>query len=1544
MLGERSMALTPVGEHRSLVFSFLDSDPSPRLEGVEGLPGHSSYFLGADPAQWRAGVPHYGKLRYGSLYRNVDLLFYGTQDGNLEYDFVIAPGGDASRIRFVMEGAASTKLTHSGDLDIHLPGAGRVRLARPVAYQETLAGRVPVAAAYRVEHQRGRTIIAFRIGAHDATLPLIIDPVLSYGSYLGGNAEDNIQAVAVDPTGALYVTGRTLSTNLPGSSGSGSLGACHLNAVPACSGDAFVTKINPAGSAIVYSVYVGGNGNTETGTSIALDADMNAYVTGMTNSSDFPVTSGVVDNVSSGVFAFKLNAAGNQLVYATRVGGSGTSVNSLSRIKADAAGNAYIASNSVAAPFSLVNGFNSTFATGEGYLVKLNPSATAVLYSTLIGGSGQDIVNDLAIDGSGVAYIVGITGSADFPLKNAIKGSKGADDEAFLVKIDTGQTGSNSLLYGSFLGGTASDDAKAVALDSQGNIYVAGQTNSTDFPTVSGYQTTFPAGFLQGWMTKLNNAGSSRLYSTFFAASSVPLGQTFLDFSQPSGIAVEGNRAWVVGRTNSSGLPMVSALKGTCTVDANLACDVGFVAEFDTSLTGTSSLLFSSFLGGTRTASSAQAATGVAADTAGNVYVSGYTNSADFAPLVSSFQPACGSSGTACSDGFVLKIGNAALPAFVVLSTRNLNLGDVQVGVTSAAFPVTLSNLGGTSLNIASIVANNEFSAGGTCGSSLAANANCTIQVTITPSTTGAKAGSLTIVTDASGSPHEVALSANSANLNPVPTLGSVSPTARIVNSGAFTLTANGTNFLPSSVVRWNGNNRTTTFVNSTQLTASILASDVTSVTNAQVTVFNPSPGGGVSNFKEVFINVNTPPVGQVDSALDLADNDSVVKQSGTVRVQGWAADANDGAPVTSVAVRLNQLGRDVYIVDSNNFRIRKVNAVGTISTFAGSGTAGFLGDTGSAASARIFPSDSFEFGGSMAMDNTGNIYFCDMGNHRVRKIAAGTTIITTILGTGTASSTGDGGQATSATTNYPDAVALDSQGNIYVAEKGRVRRIDATSKVVTTYAGSNGGGSGGDGGLATAASLNNPKGIAFDQYDNLYISDTGNHRIRKVDAVTKIITTIAGTGTASFSGDNGQATSATLNTPRSIVLDRSGNLVFVDFSNFRIRKINLTSGVITTVAGNGSNGNSLDNLAATAVALSPFAVAVDGAGNIFISERVSLRVRKVDAITNLITTFAGIPGSTGFSGDGGAATAAQMNSPTGVMAINSGNAGTIGQVNATLGITRTDVVNLTGRSDYLQSGWMMDFGVSTVQPGFYTLDAVATDSSNSTTVLTPAKTIFIQQNLTPSIFTTAGSFWGMGNLIANTWNVRNFSFSNAGAAPLHFTSLSATNGFVLSKSCGDTVAVGASCNFQVGFKPTGLGAFSGQGTIISDDPTSPLIVDLAATGVDLTLSLTRPRRPARSPSASNQYEFELNANGADLGWAELSCSTSTPAAACSLDQKRVLVDGKRPVRVTATARKADLRSQRLATKGKLPQQYALTVTVTAGDLRRSITIPAPSR
>lgn len=388
------------------------ADFKAKIVGRELLSGKSNYLIGNDPKKWKRDLPTYGKVQYEEIYPGIDLVYYGNQR-ELEFDFVLRPGADPEKIDLKFEGADRLEVDSDGALVIRIPG-GRLFLRKPVLYQLHDVEKRPISGRYALE---GKNSVRFEVAAYDKKRALVIDPVLSYATYLGGNGEDLGRAIAADAAGNVYLTGRTTSANFPTKSPfQGAPFPCRFS--PGCS-DIFVTRFDPSG-AIVYSTYLGGEQDDE-GRAIAVDRSGNVYLAGKTYSGNFPTTPGAVQTVLRGradVFVSKLSPDGGRLLYSTYLGGEGDDYKNLgddeaNGVAVDSAGNAYVTGVAESLQFPTTPGaFQSINPAGDPrfslnvFAAKLNPSATALIYATYIGGR-RDIGNAIAVDGAGNTFIAG---------------------------------------------------------------------------------------------------------------------------------------------------------------------------------------------------------------------------------------------------------------------------------------------------------------------------------------------------------------------------------------------------------------------------------------------------------------------------------------------------------------------------------------------------------------------------------------------------------------------------------------------------------------------------------------------------------------------------------------------------------------------------------------------------------------------------------------------------------------------------------------------------------------------------------------------------------------------------------------------------------------------------------------------------------------------------------------------------------------------------------------------------------------------------------
>lgn len=726
-----------------LRMKLVGADPKALVSGLDALPSTSNYFIGNDSTKWRTNVPNYAKVQYKNVYPGVNLIYYGNQR-QLEYDFVVAPGADPKAIALAIVGGEAggqplsqpfVQIDRDGNLVVQT-GSGEVRLQKPIVYQLSLDGgfRTSVDGRYvlrtsGVQDPNSRSAhreykVCFEVAAYDHTKPLIIDPVLSYSSYLGGSNDDAGNGIAVDSSGNAYVAGSTLSANFPTVTPlQGTCGGCDIGAT-----DAFVAKLDAAGSSLVYATYLGGS-SSDQAFAIATDSSGSVYVTGLTYSSNFPTVNPVQPAIggSSDVFVAKLDAAGSALTYSTYLGGSATEQGT--GIAVDSAGNAYVTGWTLSTNFPTSSPIHAT--TGGGYdafVTKLDATGASLVYSTYLGGSGTDEAFAIAVDGTSNAYVTGLTYSNNFPLASPLQPAYGGVEDAFVLMMNSS---GSALVYSTYLGGTSADEGRGIALDSSGNAYVTGLTTSTDFPTANPMQATY-RGSQDAFVAKLDGAGAALAYSTY-------LGGTGTD--QGSSIAVDSSgQAYVTGYTTSTNFPLANPIQPTYGGNRD-----AFVSKL--SATGVA-LVFSTYLGG----HDVDTGTGIAVDSAADPYVTGFTFSNDF-PTASPLQAATGGG----YDAFVAKLAELAAPA-VALSATSLVFPDQAVATTSTPQTITLTNAGDADLAITSIEITGDFAQTNTCGSAVAAGADCTIDVTFTPTVAGARTGAVTITDDAAGSSHVVQL------------------------------------------------------------------------------------------------------------------------------------------------------------------------------------------------------------------------------------------------------------------------------------------------------------------------------------------------------------------------------------------------------------------------------------------------------------------------------------------------------------------------------------------------------------------------------------------------------------------------------------------------------------------------------------------------------------------------------------------------------------------------------------------------------------------
>ncbi len=572
------------------------------VEGMEELSGKANFLTGTKQDQWVTDIPMNGAVLYRQVWPGIDMVYGGTER-RLKSEFRVAPNADCAKIRWTY--GASFHVSVESDGSLLVEGEG-VRLSEdaPVLYQIKDGQKQSVAGEFQVF---GNSTVGFRIGSYDHTLPLVVDPVINFSSFLGGSSQDQGTSVALDPYGNAIVAGWTTSNNFAPT------GPSKMKPFSG-SVDAFVAKFKDKGDQIVYCTYLGGTGD-DRALGIAVDSSSNAYLTGYTTSSNFPVTTGALQTRLMGgrdAFVVKLNSAGNALLYSTYLGGTGN--DSGNAIAVDSAGKAYVTGDTLSTNFPVSSPYQSTLrGAQDAFLAVLTATANGFTYSTYLGGMSDEHATAIAVNSTGNAFITGSTFSPDFPVLNAFQPITGGNQDAFVTEFNSA---GRTLVFSSYLGGTGGtpgllEEGAGIVLDSAGRITVAGTTSSVNFPvTAAALQKTFLGGNTDGFITQLDSTGKTILSSTYVGGSSV---------DRVTGVTADPlGYLYLVGYTASQDFSNIRSVQRTNRGQYN-----GFLAKFHPGLT---SLIYSTYLGGT----GSDAITGVAADRFGNALLVGYTSSSDF--------------------------------------------------------------------------------------------------------------------------------------------------------------------------------------------------------------------------------------------------------------------------------------------------------------------------------------------------------------------------------------------------------------------------------------------------------------------------------------------------------------------------------------------------------------------------------------------------------------------------------------------------------------------------------------------------------------------------------------------------------------------------------------------------------------------------------------------------------------------------------------------------------------------------------------------------
>ncbi len=587
------------------------------FNGLQLLEHQTNYFKGSDESKWQTTIPNYQSVRANQIYNGIDVIWHGQKSGGVQADFVAHPNADLSQIEWSIEGAKNVEITATGDLLIKTK-YGDIKQLKPRLYQESNNLLTEVGSKFIVSKAKSGTLPTVKIEADDFQAETetietkVLTGELAFSTFLGGSGAEFGNSVAIDNIGNTYITGSSNSILFPTTPGTFD---------PSINGseDVFVTKLNASGSALIYSTFIGGGG-LDQAFAIKVDSSGNAYVTGRTFDAmtDYPTTVGVFNPNHNGTydaFVTKLNPAGSALIYSTFIGGGNDEQGF--GIAVDSLGSAYITGltreNASGSLFPTTIGAFDTTQNGseDAFVSKFNPSGSALVYSTFIGGNNTDFAGGIAIDTAGNAYLTGRTNSTLTPLPTTVGAfdtSQNGNYDAFVTKLNAA---GSALVYSTFLGGDNDDSGYSISIDSSQNTFLTGFTRSTGFPTTLGSYDTAQNGNADVFVTKVNSTGSILMYSTFLGGSETDIGYGI--FNDASG------NAYISGLTVDADINFPTT-SGAFDTTHNGGGDV-FVSKINSA---GSSLLYSTFLGG----NDYDVAFGLTADTFGNVFLTGQTYNA----------------------------------------------------------------------------------------------------------------------------------------------------------------------------------------------------------------------------------------------------------------------------------------------------------------------------------------------------------------------------------------------------------------------------------------------------------------------------------------------------------------------------------------------------------------------------------------------------------------------------------------------------------------------------------------------------------------------------------------------------------------------------------------------------------------------------------------------------------------------------------------------------------------------------------------------------
>ena len=1123
-LTQDGLALSLNGE--AIAMHIVGAAPDARMRAQGDIEGVSNYYLGQ---RFISGLRHYSSVLVSDIRPGIDVLYHANGQ-SLEYDLVIHPGGDTNALRFRFEGGPVPQLDDSGDL-VFKTASGQLTQHAPIVWQEVAGQRQAIACKYIIS---GPEEVQLQLSPYDGSRELLIDPILSYSTYLAGSGTDLPYGIAADSTGFAYITGSTNSPDFPATAG-----ILHGYS------DVFVTKLNANGTGLIYSTFIGGS-YLDQGNAIAIDAG-NAYLTGITYSFDFPFTSGSFSG-GNAAFVLEVGSTGN-LVYATALGGNNYSNGTA--IAVDTVGDAYVTGSTSATNFPVTQGALKTVngSNSNAFVARIGATGQ-ISYATYLGGSSNDSATAIAVDSLGDAYIGGTATSSNFPVtKGAFSKVRGGGQDAFIAKLNPA---GSALIYATLLGGSSSEYAGGLAIDAAGDCYVTGTTNSNDFPTTpSAFTPTAPEYGTSWYVTKLNATGTKLVYSTYIVGSPA---------QSASSIAVDSNLdAYVSGSAAGTFSTTPGALRTTVVPNYYGETDAFFVKL---SPAGTE-LNYSTLLG---TAGATTQSSAIALDGKGGIYITGWTNSATYPVTVGALQTADPKSNNAQS-GFVTKIelsSQTLCEPSVSPSSQNLpgRGGSITFELTLAPGcpweAISNANITylGSSITLSQpthgVVASSPIKVSGMVGqnNNTSAAQTLTIGIGAATFTVNQQAGSCQdpVITPGGVFTYDSAGGLRDIEL----VLPSGCSWTAVSSAPWLSITAGATGNGPATITVFAGQN-------------SFSARTATLTIDGHVITVKQNGGKCTATASETPLNFsasgNTGTV-SITTSSSTCDWSAYSTVSWIELVPQFSNGQGSGVAPFLVSQNPGSVARTGSILIANQTLVvtQSAGPSGSVSSYTtsifaggGSNSVANLGDGGPATSGFLSSPAGLAFDGA-----TGNLYIVDAGSSRIRVVTPNGNI-NTFAGGGT--STGEEIPALSAQLVAPSRIAVDPFSSVYFNDSyDRVRKV-ANGNVVTV-AGSIVPGFSGDGLLATTALLNGVRGLATDAAGNLYIADQYNNRVREVSG--PIINTVAGGGTNSL-GDGGPATSATLSYPSGVFVDANQNVYIADTNDTRIREV--SKGIISTFA-----------------------------------------------------------------------------------------------------------------------------------------------------------------------------------------------------------------------------------------------------------------------------------------------------------------------------------------------------------------------------------------